>query len=139
MIKWGKVSKFKWITAHCLPACLQLCMSKSFLRRNIRTFNFTQRLFVTWHCVRILTQGHLGFKVIGRKVYNSCLVHIFRMEEKWNLLLNTKNFYDLMMCQIWLKVTCASHWKKKCIRLPNINSMFNVTSKYQTYKGEWYN
>lgn len=78
-------------------------------------------------------------KVIGRKVHNSCLVHIFLMEEKWNLLLNTKNFYDLMMCQIWLKVTCASHWKKKCIRLPNINSMFNVTSKYQTYKGEWYN
>lgn len=78
-------------------------------------------------------------KVIGRKVHNSFLVHIFLMEEKWNLLLNTKNFYDLMTCHKFDSrsyVQVQGHWKKKCIRLPNINSTFNITSKYQTCKGE---
>lgn len=135
MIKWGNASKFKWIMTHCLSACLQLCMSKSFLCRNIRTYNLPQRLYVTWQYVMILTKGHLGFKVTGRKVHNLCLVYIFPMEEQFNLLNYTKNFNDLRMChefdsRSYVQVQC--HWKKKCIRLPNINSTFNITSKYQT-------
>lgn len=43
------------------PACLCNCVrSKSFLWRNIKSFYFTKRLFMTKGCVMILTPGHFS-------------------------------------------------------------------------------
>lgn len=61
---WGCVMiwprSFGQVQGHWKEKCQIYVSSLSFLWRNIESSRFTQRLLMTWGCVLILSQGHLG-------------------------------------------------------------------------------
>lgn len=76
------------------PVCLWWNIGSYYL-----TIYFTQRLFMTWGCILILTQGYsVRFKVTQR-MQNSCPVHIiFPLEKHWKFILKTNIAYDPWVC-----------------------------------------
>lgn len=103
--------------------------SMSFLWRDIGSFYFTEKLYMTWGCVILARWGSLA-----EKVHNSCLVHIFLIESHWKFfkLLTTKIAYDLRVCHdLDLKLfgNGQGHWQKKIfiwkIRVRSISFIFN--------------